>query len=183
MAWNPQDQIEELAKKKLSHRMGLRKELRTLPSHLAEGEDVLNMSNGMYDGVQGLIVLTDRRVIFISAGMTKSRFEDFPYGRISSVQHSGGMMFGELVIFTSGNKAELKQMIKDRAKEIGDYIRDRIHAQTDAQAPTTPEAAPTPGQSADDPFEKLRKLGELRDAGVITDEDFEAKKQQLLAEM
>lgn len=183
MAWNPQDQIEELAKKKLNNRLGVKKELRTLPSHLSEGEVVLNLSSGIYDGVNGLVVLTDRRVIFISAGMTKSRFEDFPYGRISSVQHSGGMLMGGIVIFASGNKAELKSMIKDRAKEIGDYIRDRIHAPPEVQAPSAPQAAPSPGPTADDPFEKLRKLGELRDAGVITDEDFEAKKQQLLAEM
>jgi Bacterial PH domain len=108
MSWDPNNQIEELASKKLNTRLGVKKELRTLPGHLQEGEQVLNLSSGMYDGAGGLIVLTDRRVIFYSAGAMKSRFEDFPYGRISSVQHSGGMMFGELIIFASGNKAELK---------------------------------------------------------------------------
>jgi large subunit ribosomal protein L7/L12 len=32
----------------------------------------------------------------------------------------------------------------------------------------------------DDPLDQLRKLGELRDAGVLTDEEFEAKKAELL---
>jgi uncharacterized membrane protein YeaQ/YmgE (transglycosylase-associated protein family) len=31
--------------------------------------------------------------------------------------------------------------------------------------------------------DQLRKLGELRDAGVLTDEEFETKKQELLARM
>jgi hypothetical protein len=39
------------------------------------------------------------------------------------------------------------------------------------------------GAAADDPMTKLKKLGEMRDAGLITNEEFEAKKAQLLAEM
>lgn len=131
MSGNPLEQIEQLAATKLPTRLGLKKELRSLPGLLQESEQVLNLSSGMYDGANGLVVLTDRRVCFISAGITKSRFEDFPYSRISSVQHSGRMLLGELVIFASGNKAELKSMAKDRAKEIADYIRDRISGQSE----------------------------------------------------
>jgi hypothetical protein len=40
-----------------------------------------------------------------------------------------------------------------------------------------PTAAPGTG----DPLEALRKLGELRDAGVVTEEEFQAKKKELLA--
>ena len=36
---------------------------------------------------------------------------------------------------------------------------------------------------AESPHERLRKLGELRDAGYITPEEFDAKKSQLLDEM
>ncbi len=182
MTWDPAGQIEDLAHKKLNNRLGLKKELRTLPSHLADQEQVLNLSSGMYDGANGLVVLTDRRVIFLSAGALKSRFEDFPYAKVSSVQHSAGMMFGELVIFASGNKAELKQMLKERAKEIADYIRERI---SDAAPPAAaaPPSAPAEGSSSDEIFGKLKQLGELRDAGVITSEDFEAKKQDLLSRL
>ena len=37
-----------------------------------------------------------------------------------------------------------------------------------------------PASSESDPIEQLRKLGELRDAGVITPEQFEAKRVELL---
>ena len=41
------------------------------------------------------------------------------------------------------------------------------------------------GQSApgDDPVEQLRKLAELRDAGILNEEEFSAKKQELLDRM
>ncbi len=50
-------------------------------------------------------------------------------------------------------------------------------------APETPTAgapAPAPAALSDDVYEQLKKLGELRDAGILTDEEFNAKKTQLL---
>lgn len=43
-------------------------------------------------------------------------------------------------------------------------------------------AAPPAAPAAPDPLEQLKKLGELRDSGVLTAEEFEAKKAQILAE-
>jgi hypothetical protein len=39
------------------------------------------------------------------------------------------------------------------------------------------------GAQGDSVTDQLRKLAELRDAGVLTDEEFETKKQELLARM
>lgn len=51
----------------------------------------------------------------------------------------------------------------------------------DAQDQTAPQAAPAgPAVSGSDNLAELEKLGELRDKGVITPEEFEAKKKQLL---
>lgn len=177
MTWDPAAQIEQLANSKLKSRMGVKKELKTLPSHLSEGEQVLNLSSGMYDGANGLVVLTDRRVIFIEAGLGRSRFEDFGYDKITSVQTSSGMMFGELTIHASGNKAEMKNMLKDRAKEIGEYVRNQINAPA---AVHTSGAPPVAAPVTDDPADQIRKLAALRDEGLLTDEEFQAKKRDLL---
>jgi predicted Zn-dependent peptidase len=48
---------------------------------------------------------------------------------------------------------------------------------SDAQSAPSPASAPS-GQP--DYIAELKQLAELRDAGVITEEEFEAKKQQLL---
>lgn len=51
--------------------------------------------------------------------------------------------------------------------------------------PTTMPGTPAPpsAPAVDGPAEKLEKLAKLRDAGVITAEDFEAKKAELLSQM
>src|SRR5262245_50992559 len=42
------------------------------------------------------------------------------------------------------------------------------------------EAPPPTAVMPDDVFDQLKKLGELRDAGILTQEEFDAKKAQLL---
>jgi hypothetical protein len=62
-------------------------------------------------------------------------------------------------------------------------------AQQDAYPPPEPEyypppaAAPPPAPAAPavDPIERLTQLGQLRDAGVLTEEEFAAQKAKLLA--
>ena len=53
-----------------------------------------------------------------------------------------------------------------------------------AEAPAPPvaeaPAAPAAGGLTDELIDQLKKLGELRDAGILTDEEFQAKKGQLL---
>jgi hypothetical protein len=58
-------------------------------------------------------------------------------------------------------------------------------AQDAAANPDEPEEAAPPGAGAPATatpsyIEELRQLGELRDQGILTDEEFEAKKQEIL---
>ena len=49
----------------------------------------------------------------------------------------------------------------------------------DAAAAPAPAAASQPALS-DDVYDQLKKLGELREAGILTDDEFQAKKTQIL---
>ena len=56
-------------------------------------------------------------------------------------------------------------------------------AEPDSPAAATPSAAAAPPASAPaqaDYIAELKKLAELKDMGILTDEEFEAKKKQLL---
>jgi len=77
-------------------------------------------------------------------------------------------------------------------EEITDADMAAINAEAVAAAPAQSQAAPPP-QMAQPPqaaapaapsqasyIEELKSLAELRDAGIITAEDFEAKKKSLL---
>lgn len=53
-----------------------------------------------------------------------------------------------------------------------------------APAPPVPMASPAPGaENRDDIFSALDRLGNLRDRGIVTEEEFLAKKRELLARL
>lgn len=53
-------------------------------------------------------------------------------------------------------------------------------ARRQAQQQAAPAAAPAEQPTTDDTVEQIRKFAELRDQGILTDAEFEAKKKQLL---
>lgn len=67
-------------------------------------------------------------------------------------------------------------------EEITDADMAAIEAEAadDAPPPAQPASAPTAVSAQADYIEELKKLAELKDAGIISEEDFAAKKKQLL---
>jgi hypothetical protein len=63
-----------------------------------------------------------------------------------------------------------------------DAYRDAQIADLQAQqAPAPPMAAPAPaGGMSDDTINQLKQLGELKDQGILTEDEFEAQKRKLL---
>jgi uncharacterized membrane protein YdbT with pleckstrin-like domain len=97
--------------------------------------------------------------------------------------------FGDLKIFTQSGEAgaDTFNTITDAAAfrnammniKIGDQQASRA-AQAAVTAASTPAPAPAPAP-AEDPTVALSRLAELRDQGIITPEEFEAKKTEILA--
>ncbi len=84
-----------------------------------------------------------------------------------TTEHSGG----QIATSDDENKVEFK---KKHQAEF-DAVRERVE-----QSIARKQAGSQPTTSEPDATDQLKKLGELRDAGVVTDEEFEAKKVELL---
>jgi len=166
------------AKDRMRSKLGSGKEIKRLAGYLWEDEHVERMTKGTYGAGTGLIVLTDRRLLFLKEGITK-KTEDFPLEKVSSVQWSSGLTLGTITIFASGNKAEIKNVNKDDGKAVTDHVRQRLAAPQPTEATSVEQGAALQMDIPD----QIRKLGELRDSGVVTPEEFEAKKAELLARM
>lgn len=164
------------AKRKMRVKFHGAREIERLAEHLWKGETVERMTTGVYgDGTRmGLIVLTGRRLLFIQDGVVYKKSQDFPLDEVTSVQWSSGLLLGAIRIVASGNITEITNVNKDDGKEIVDIVRALIGA---PQATLNLTAA-VAGQP--DPIAQIRQLGELREAGVLSQEEFEAKKAELL---
>ena len=165
----------DAAAERLSSTIGAKREIQRLPEVLWEGETVEILATGVYGKGNGLLAMTNKRLIFYFNGVLSQKVEDFPYSRISSVQWSGGMLMGTLTVFASGNKAEIKQVPKDQGKVLADALRQRVVEP--GASPVAPAPAAVPSQ---DVASRLRTLDELRAAGAITDAEYQDRRAKIL---
>jgi len=173
-----EQRLKELVKEKLGMALVIRRELAKLPALLGDDEDVLNLARGKCDGMEGLVVVTDRRILFVGEAMMRSHLEDFSYEKVSSVKTETGLGCGKITVYAGGSAAELENIRpKRRTAEIGEYVRARIGSKLEAVAPGAI------GPEYDGPLEQLEKLGALHSSWILTTEEFEAKKTEVLARM
>ena len=77
-------------------------------------------------------------------------------------------------------------VISGTATAVSNRVSRRQADRWAQQAPpqeqyAAPQQPPPPAAPPADPIEKLKELGELRDSGVLTEEEFAAQKAKLLA--
>lgn len=151
-----------------------RKEVRHLQHLLRGTERVIILGQGQYEKKQGLIVLTNERLFFFEKSLLgQETVEEFALKSITSLE-TGKKMTGErLVVHVSGNRSEISGLFHGQADEIVRQFR-KLTAEQGAPATGAPPA-PT-----DDPITQLEKLATLRDRGIISAEEFEQKKAELM---
>ena len=111
----------------MQSRLGSNREIRKLPEYLWEGELVTHLVSGVYGPGLGLVVLTNRRLLFVKNGWLSKLTESFPLDKISSVQWSEGVISGKLIVFSSGNKAEISQVPRPDGKKIADTLNNILN--------------------------------------------------------
>jgi hypothetical protein len=93
-------------------------------------------------------------------------------------------LLGAMAANRMGTRQSYRTM--SRMQRRRSYMQDRMGVRQDFQPAGVqqdyeePAPAPAPAPAAPDYAAELQQLAQLRDQGVITAEDFEAKKRQLL---
>jgi hypothetical protein len=161
---------------------------------LEPGEQVLVIVVG---ALRQAVVGTDRRLFVYKAGnqagvMFGRRAKSWNYADVANLRLDIGQKGGVLTVMpvvpdeeilaygASGHGTPQRSPNAITfASKPGTAVAARVQAQPSAVAPAAqpppPAARPQP-----DPYEEIRKLGELRSAGLLTEEEFTAKKAQLL---
>ncbi len=151
--------------------LGVR-EIKSLPDILWEDEKLEKLVQGFYEKGNGILIATNKRLLFVDKGLIYGlRTEDFPYDKISSIKYEAGLLFGKIVIYASGNKAEISQIEKKRAKDFCDYVRARCSS-TQKHASIKEEGG--------DMEEQLKKLASYKEKGLISEKDYADKKKKIL---
>lgn len=87
------------------------------------------------------------------------------------------------MVGSSAAKKSAAQQQQDAAQNT-QIAQLQEQATMSQQAGMQPQYAPPPASpAARDPMEQLRQLGELKAAGVLTDDEFDVKKAELLRQI
>ncbi len=148
---------------RMPRRFGANRAIHNLAEQLLDGETVEALALGSWGGGTGLVVVTDHRLLLLRDDVKGQRVEDVQRRDIASVEWATGT-FGGLSVHTNSNKLRVRAMHDKAGREIADLLRSR----------------PAPAVQEPDVLGQLAKLGALRDAGVLSEEEFAAKKAELL---
>lgn len=175
-------------------------------AHLNPGEQVAAAVQGTYetkilgsDSIRtGILIATDSRIVFFAKKLGGYDLESFLYGSVSSFEQSKSMMGHTISFYASGNKVAMK-WIADAAA-----MQQFVGAVKQNMSPGSPPAPPTaniPGRNVSQPvahapevdaapvsghgaiIEAIKQLGDLHQAGILSDEEFSSKKAELLARL
>lgn len=130
-------------------------------------------------GCEAILVYEDK-IIHREATLFGHQKESvYPFTKIQEIYFHDGSFFGapyfRLTISGQGNVVLSSLYSNERLmKEAFEYIQKRI---TELSSPTVIVNTPTSTPSA---IEQIKGLKELLDIGAITQEEFDAKKKQLL---
>lgn len=110
-----------------------------------------------------------------------ARGQHYPYSEIESLEITSAPLFssyGILTLRTQG-KDHAIPFYRSRKSKLELALRDfnKLREGGDSGQPGT---AQTGTAAASDPYEELKKLKELLDLGIVTEEEFNIKKKKLL---
>lgn len=150
-----------------------RREIKELPNVLWPDEKLENIIQGFYNGGNGILVATNKRLVFVDKKMIFGiRVEDFPYDRITNIKYETSLLYGKLTIYTAAKKAVIDQVTKSSVRSFGDWIRARI-------SPATGNVLDRDSGQADS-IAKLERLVKLKAEGILSEDEFIEQKRRIL---
>lgn len=173
------------------------------PQHILEGDSVDYRPEGddeterLFSRVDTVVsfVTTSERILVVVPRAVTDEVYTIEYDEVSECSVETGQ-FPAVQLDTETRSFSMNLSAKESPEPVATHIRrqqttDEIDlsppeptetAGGDPPADTT-KADLDDGDSATDPLDRIERLAELHDQGVLTDEEFESKKQQLLDEL
>lgn len=167
---------DEIDKLECKDEFGTRKEIAELPNILMKDETIKAMTSGITDGNTWLIVCTDRRVLMVDKGMIYGvKLIDIPLDRINSISHSKGMVLGTISITDGATTRKIENIKNTTVTFFADTVNREVEKYKQSQKVPVSQVINS-ASTADE----LLKFKELLDMGVLTPEEFDVKKKELL---
>ena len=153
-------------------------------SYLKDNEEIISLLWGSVENSWGgHLFLTNLRVIFYRKGMITSMTRSIPIDKISSIDIDKGIVYNKIVFHTSNDEIDFQQVSNSELQypKSMNEILDRFHSELEKLRNAKIKSSQGVKNTVNnDPMERIRKLKELKDEGLINEKEFEEKKKKLL---
>ncbi|SDI88843.1 PH domain-containing protein [Chryseobacterium jejuense] len=167
-------------------------EVDELVNILSTYEKLIAIADAKYvhNKMNGLLLATQHRVVFLNKGFFGNLYQnEFQYQDINSILHDPEESSNQLKMFINGSEADFifknknnAQLFCDAIKDYANSSKNQLKPSATHPEPKSPIFKPEPPQKEDPStvFDKLEKLGRLKESGILTDEEFAEQKKKLL---
>lgn len=151
---------------------GTGKEIRALPKIMQDNEVIQYATSGVLRGNTILLVCTNLRVLFLDKGLFFGLTStEIPLSKINEVSYKKGLMFGSIIIVNGATQTIIKNVTIATIAKMTDAIQKATDKYNNSSVTTSSNISVA---------QQIRELKELENEGIITSEEFEHKKKQLL---
>ena len=159
------------------------KHFKVVEQQLKDDEDVLVCFIGLKNFVDiahhednWAYAITNKRIIMGQKGLIGEKVVVVSLRDLNDVSFKKGVVFGVLTIDTIKEVFNVG-LDKNSATSIHELVTNAL---MDLKEEMHRSSQPVQQAKADDPYEEIKKLKELLDMGIITEEEFNLKKKNIL---
>ncbi|NDL62718.1 hypothetical protein GRH90_08120 [Enterobacteriales bacterium SAP-6] len=157
---------------------GTKKEFYYLPAILADGETPLAVVSGLMGGNTWLITLTNYRIIFLDKGMVYGLKQvTLDLASVISVGGRTKMMIGSITLSTASQNYTIENVMKGAVTPFTNMV-NIARENHSKQLAMQQESSARPQY---DVITQLEKLAALKERGILSDQEFSAQKEKILA--
>lgn len=127
-----------------------------------------------------MLIATSKRLIFVTNGIHQGKFvEQFEYKWMNGIFLApDGFRQKELLIDISGYRVVFDDILNnDHFKRFMNIVREKMYESKRQSLTTSSVSIPFQTESK---YDKLAQLGQLRNDGVLTEEEFQNEKHKIL---
>ena len=139
------------------------------------GDSIFGNDRDRKSSFKGIFTaVTDKRIVIAIPQVLGDDERHIPYHSVTSVDLDTGLMARRVSLQTKGQTYHIQAQgpSKDELRDAMRFVREKVE---ETHRPQQVQATSEP-----DPTEQLQNLKELHEQGVLTDAEFEEKKQSLL---
>ena len=149
---------------------------------ILQGEDIVDAVSGAVNGkifginskLNGVLVLTSERIVFYyKKSLGGYQFEEYPLNKISSISFNKGLITRSIKFHVSNN--DLKMGWIPRWEKAEDFVKN-----VKSHMSSPKEKIPTNESKNLDVADQLKKLADLKEQGILNEDEFSAQKKKIL---